>query len=73
MTSSGVTPGSCGLKFSTYMIGELVTTTIYDVGAMVTKTISSRIKAHANRLICDFPLRHTCDLAYKKHVGRTFQ
>ena len=37
MTSSGITPGRCFLKFSPYIIGELVTTAINDFGAMVAK------------------------------------
>jgi len=37
MTSSGVIPGTCGLKCSPYIIGELVTTAINDFGTMVTK------------------------------------
>jgi len=49
MTSSGITPGPCGLKYSPYIIGELVTTAINDFGAMVTKNISSRNKLE----LCD--------------------
>jgi len=38
MTSSGVIKGPCGLKYSPYIIGELVTTAINDFGTMVTNT-----------------------------------
>jgi len=48
MTSSGVIRGPCGLKFSPYMMGKLVTTAINDFGTMVTENKSSRIIAHAH-------------------------
>ena len=75
MTSSGVTTGPCRLKFSPYIIGELVImhmTAINNFGAMVTKNNSSRIIAHANWQFCDFHLLPTYDLAYKKHVFESF-
>jgi len=56
MTSRGVIPGPCGLKCSPYIIGELVTIAINDISSIII----------ANWQHCDFELRPTDDLAYKK-------